>query len=49
MPNQPRHPTHSYRCSEELYEAAMREAADRGEVLTDAIVKFLERYVRRTD
>lgn len=35
------------RVSDELWRAAQRVAADRGETLTAVIVKALERYVRQ--
>ena len=45
-PNQPATPTRSFRCRDELWEAAQRVAEDRGETLTDVLVRALEVYVR---
>lgn len=36
----------SIRVPDELWRAAQRVAADRGESLSDAVRRFLERYVR---
>lgn len=46
VPNQPATPTHSVRVPEELWEAALRIASDRGETVSDVIRRALERYVR---
>lgn len=40
-------PLHSFRVSDELWERAKAKAAERGEPLSGALVKFLERYVKR--
>lgn len=46
MPNQPRTPHKSFRIPQDLYEKAQRRAAERGESLSEAVRKFLERYTR---
>jgi hypothetical protein len=45
-PNQPKTPLHSVRVDQELWEAALRIAADRRETVTEVIVRALTRYVR---
>jgi macrodomain Ter protein organizer (MatP/YcbG family) len=39
-------PPRSVRVEEELWRAAQARAAERGETVTDAIVRALRRYVR---
>jgi len=39
-------PHRTIRVSDELWQAAMARASERGETLTDALVRFLKRYVR---
>lgn len=46
MPNQPATPHRTVRVPDELWHAAQRIAADRGETVTDVIVRALTRYVR---
>jgi hypothetical protein len=46
MPNKPKTPMHSFRCEDELWEAAKKRAEERGETLTDALRKFLRRYAK---
>lgn len=46
VPNQPATPTRSVRVPDELWQAALRVAHDRGETVTDVILRALERYVR---
>lgn len=46
VPNQPSTPNRTIRVSDELWEAARRVAADRGETVTDVVRRALERYVR---
>lgn len=48
MPNQPRpdNPARGVRVPDELWEAAKERAAERGETVTDVIVRALKRYVR---
>jgi hypothetical protein len=40
-------PNHCFRCPDPLWEAAKIKAAENGETLTAALVKFLEGYVKR--
>ena len=46
VPNKPKTPLHSFRVSDELWEAAKKRAEERGETLADALRAFLKRYVR---
>lgn len=47
MPTNPTHtPRRSIRISEALWAAAQEKAAERGETVTDVIVRALERYVK---
>lgn len=46
MPNQPATPTRTVRVPDELWQAAMRVAHDRGETVTAVIIRALVRYVR---
>lgn len=46
MPNQPATPLRSFRSADEIWEPALRVAADRGETLTDVLNRCLIRYVR---
>lgn len=39
-------PTRSIRIPDDLWNAAKRIAADRGETITDVVIRALERYVR---
>lgn len=41
-------PPRSVRIPEPLWQAAKAKAAERGETVTDVIVKALERYVKRS-
>ena len=45
-PNQPKTPNHTIRVDDDLWKAALRKAHDRGETLTDVIVRALKRYIR---
>jgi hypothetical protein len=47
MPNQPKTPVRSVRVPDPLWQAAQQKAADKGETVTAAIVRALERYVSR--
>lgn len=40
-------PPRSIRVPDELWKSAQAKAAERGETVTDVIVKALERYVKR--
>lgn len=48
MPNQPRkdNPARSVRVPDELWDAAKERAAERGETVTDVVIRALKRYVR---
>lgn len=48
MPNRPRvdNPARSVRVPDPLWEAAKVRAAERGETVTDVLVRALRRYVR---
>lgn len=46
MPNQPATPNHSVRVDQELWDAAKERAGERGETITDVIVRALKAYVR---
>ena len=46
MPNQPATPTHSFRCDDELWDAAVRKAAVEGTTVTDVLVDALKRFLR---
>lgn len=39
-------PKRTVRVSDELWEAAQRKASDKGETVTDVILRALRRYVR---
>lgn len=47
MPNQPKTPARSVRVPDALWLAAKQKADERGETVTDAIVRALKSYVRR--
>lgn len=48
MPNQPRkdNPARSIRVPDDLWQAAKDRAAERGETVTDAVIRALRRYTR---
>ena len=46
MSRPPRRPK-SIRCEDDLWEAALKKADERGEVLSEEIRAFLKRYVAR--
>ena len=46
MPNQPKTPTHSVRIDDDLWQAALDKARERGETLSEVIVRALVRYIR---
>lgn len=48
MPNQPKTPLRNVRVSNELWEAALVKAEDRGETVSEVVRRALERYVKRT-
>lgn len=39
-------PVRTYRCSDPLYEDMQRATSDRGETITDVILRAFEAYVR---
>ena len=48
MPNRPRkdNPARSLRVSDDLWERAKKRADEKGETVSEAVRKFLERYTR---
>lgn len=46
MPNQPKTPARSVRVPDELWDAVKAQAEQRGETVTDAVVRALRRYVK---
>ena len=46
MPNQPRFPVRGFRLPDDLWDALRRIADDRGETVTDVVVRVLWTYVR---
>lgn len=46
VPNQPKTPNHTVRVEDELWQAALRKAHERGETLTDVIIRALKQYLR---
>ena len=49
MPNQPKTPARSVRVPDDLWRAAQAKAEERGETVTDAILRALSRYVASQD
>lgn len=47
VPNKPKTPLHSFRCPDDLWEAAKAKAEERGENLSEELRKMVERYVKR--
>ena len=47
MPNQPKTPARSVRVPEDLWQAALVRAQERGETVTDVILRALRRYVAK--
>lgn len=47
MPNAPKTPSRNVRVTDELWQAALERAAERGETVADVIRRALERYVKR--
>ena len=47
MPNAPKTPLRNVRVSDDLWNAAMAMAEQRGETLSDVIRRALERYAKR--
>jgi hypothetical protein len=46
MPNQPKTKARGVRVPDDLWRAAQARAEERGETVTDVIVRALKRYVR---
>jgi hypothetical protein len=46
VPNQPSTPKHGIRVPDELWQAVKRKAHDRGETITEVIIRALQRYLR---
>ena len=49
MPNKPKTPLHSFRISDEDWQAAQEAAARRGENFSEELRKMVRRYTRRRD
>ncbi len=49
VPNQPATPNRTVRIPDELWEAVKKKASDRGETITDVVIRALKRYVRDYD
>lgn len=47
VPNKPKTPLRSFRISDEVYEAAQKKAAEKGESVSDVVRRALERYSKR--
>lgn len=47
MPNQPKTPLRSVRVPDDVWDAVKAKAEDRGETVTDVILRALRRYVSR--
>lgn len=45
MPNQPKTPQRTIRVTSDVWEAAKTRAAERGETVTDVLVRALREYV----
>jgi predicted HicB family RNase H-like nuclease len=46
MPNAPKTPSRNVRVPDDLWQAAMAKALDRGETLSEVIRRALEKYVK---
>ncbi len=46
MPNQPLTPKHGVRVPDDLWLAVKKKANDRGETITDVVLRALRRYLR---
>lgn len=49
VPNKPKTPLHSFRISDEDWQAAQEAAARRGENFSEELRKMVRRYTRRRD
>lgn len=47
VPNQPKTPQRTIRVPDDLWAAAKAKADERGETVTDVLVRALQRYVKR--
>lgn len=47
VPNKPKTPLHSFRCPDELWDAAKAKAEERGDNWSEELRKMVERYVKR--
>jgi len=48
MPNQPKTPLRSVRVPEDIWQAAKARAEEKGETVSDVIMRALRRYARRS-
>jgi antitoxin component of RelBE/YafQ-DinJ toxin-antitoxin module len=46
MPNKPKTPTRAIRVEDRLWQRAQARAAEKGETVSDAVRRFLERYAK---
>jgi hypothetical protein len=46
VPNQPATPGHTFRIPDELWQALRAHADERGETVTDVVLRALRRYLR---
>lgn len=46
VPNKPGTPTHSIRVPDDLWQAVVNKARERGETLTDVVIRALKAYLR---
>ena len=46
VPNQPKTPKRSVRVPQELWDAVKAKAKERGETVTDVVIRALQRYLR---
>lgn len=47
VPNKPKTPLRSFRIPDDIYEAAQKKAAEKGETVSDVVRRALERYGKR--
>lgn len=47
VPNKPKTPLRSFRIPDDIYEAAQRKAAEKGESVSDVVRRALDRYGKR--
>jgi hypothetical protein len=46
MPNQPKTPSRNVRVPDDLWQAALEKAREKGESVTEVILRALRRYVK---